>query len=404
MIDNQAPMRGLVTAGQTVGEKMGVHATAEGYRNIAFGDYSHVEGARTTTGETKQNDPDAEAGIGVTDPAAGESTIGFCAHAEGLDTLASGRYSHAEGGCCTASGVGAHSEGFACGASGEDAHAEGSLCGATGRESHAEGSWTSASGDYSHAEGDNTNATGKQSHSGGSFTKAAGEAQTAIGMYNVEEADNTNALFIIGNGTGEDTSRSNAFRVTKSGAVYAQDVYNSTGADYAEMFEWQDGNPEGEDRVGLFVALDGEEIRIAGEGDDALGVISGRPSVAGDMYGDQWQGMYRRDVFGRDVWETVTAPEEKMWGRVVSPARQVTRLALNPDYDPSQKYVSRAARPEWDYVGLLGKLVMRDDGTAEVNGYVRPAEGGIATRAETRTRYRVMRRIDDTHIRVLVMG
>ena len=35
-----------------------------------------------------------------------------------------------------------------------------------------------------------------------------------------------------------------------------------------------------------------------------------------------------------------------------------THRKLNPDYDPNQSYISRADRPEWDVVGLLGKLRM----------------------------------------------
>ena len=32
---------------------------------------------------------------------------------------------------------------------------------------------------------------------------------------------------------------------------------------------------------------------------------------------------------------------------------------LNPDYNPNQEYVSRENRPEWDCVGLMGKLRIR---------------------------------------------
>ena len=31
--------------------------------------------------------------------------------------------------------------------------------------------------------------------------------------------------------------------------------YSTPASDYAEMFEWEDGNPENEDRVGYFVTL-----------------------------------------------------------------------------------------------------------------------------------------------------
>lgn len=322
------------------------------------------------------------------------SEAGVCATAEGNQTTASGYSAHAEGEQTTADGAG-------------PSHAEGYLTTATASgpfiAAHAEGNRTIATGGFSHAEGLGTKASADASHAGGRYTIASANSQTAIGKYNVEEKSEANALFIIGNGTS-DTARSNALRVTGSGAVYAKAAYNSSGADYAEMFEWQDGNPDGEDRVGLFAVLDGEKIRLAEAGDeDILGVISGEPSVTGDMYGDQWKGMYLTDVYGRAVWETVTVPAVTDGnGGVIVPEHEETRLKLNPDYDPSKPYVSRAERREWDCVGLLGKLVMRDDGTAVVNGYVGPGAGGVATRSEAKTAFRVMARLDETHIRVLI--
>lgn len=59
--------------------------------------------------------------------------------------------------------------------------------------------------------------SGKHSISSGIGTKATAQAQTVIGKYNKE---NDEALFIIGNGTGESSSdRSNAFEVLKNGSV-----------------------------------------------------------------------------------------------------------------------------------------------------------------------------------------
>ena len=46
------------------------------------------------------------------------------------------------------------------------------------------------------------------------------------------------------------------FRVHGNGRIYSdQSTSISSGADYAEMFEWQDGNPDKEDRVGRTVSL-----------------------------------------------------------------------------------------------------------------------------------------------------
>lgn len=107
-------------------------------------------------------------------------------------------------------GSGAFAEGSGTIAMGQSSHAEGKLTKATGFRSHAEGYRCEASGDDSHAEGLDTVASGWASHASGRGTKARETAQTVIGMYN---SDNSNALFIIGNGT-LDTARKNAFEVT----------------------------------------------------------------------------------------------------------------------------------------------------------------------------------------------
>lgn len=85
------------------------------------------------------------------------------------------------------------------------------------------------------------------------------------------------------------------------------------------------------------------------------------------------------------------------------PARRELAPKLNPDYDHTIKYLPRTQRPEWDAVGMMGKLVAVDDGTCQVNGWCAVGEGGKATHSDARTRYRVMARLDDTHIRVLIL-
>jgi hypothetical protein len=71
----------------------------------------------------------------------------------------------------------------------------------------------------------------------------------------------------------------------------------------------------------------------------------------------------------------------------------------NPDYDPSIAYIQREDRPEWDAVGMLGVLSIRDDVTCQVNGYCTVSEGGIATSSETG--YRVIKRVSDNIVKVI---
>lgn len=285
--------------------------------------------------------------------------------------------------------------------------AEGYLAKPTGWASHAEGYNCTASGESSHAEGENCTASGDQSHAGGYYTVASAKYQTAIGIYNVEYANasgaNVSAYFIVGKGTST-SARANCFRVAAT-AVYGAGAYNSSGADYAELFEWQDGNTDAEDRAGLFATLDGAKIRLVTSNDDfVLGIVSGNPSVVGDVFDDQWAGMYVTDVFGRPVWEDVDVPAEyDDDGNEITPAHTETRQKLNPAYDHTKKYQARTERPEWDAVGIMGKLVARDDGTCQINGWAKPGPGAMATHSDTQTKYRVMERLDDSHIRVLIL-
>lgn len=221
-----------------------------------------------------------------------------------------------------------------------------------------------------------------------------------IGEYNAEPTPtqinaSTGDLFIVGNGTYE--ARKNAFRVSADGYVRGTRSYSSTGADYAEFFEWQDGNENNEDRRGMFVTVEGEKIRIAEKDDYIIGVISANASVIGDNYSDEWMGMVMRDVYGEPI--MIDATDEN--GNVIykDDGTPHKKFKINPDYDPEQKYIPREERKEWACVGLIGKLIVNDDGTCEPNGYCVPSNTGIATAAKTG--FRVLSRLDDTHIKIL---
>ena len=238
--------------------------------------------------------------------------------------------------------------------------------------------------------------------------------QTAFGHYSklstLESVDSGSAArtaFMIGNGSS-DSSRSNAFRVNYNGTIYATNSTIATGADYAEYFEWSDGNPDGEDRVGLFVTFDEqdpEKIKIASAGDYILGIVSGHPNTIGN--GDEdWRGRYILDDFGRYIEETYEY--EEIWqdkdGVKHTKTREGIRYKENPDYDPDELYIPREERPEWSAIGMVGVLSVYDDGTCQVNGYCRCGENGIATLVETRTfdTYRVIQRISDNIIKVVI--
>ena len=196
---------------------------------------------------------------------------------------------------------------------------------------------------------------------GGSAVIAAGVqsdhttgAQTMT-VYNSSASCGANGIFLVGTARTANTAYdiinawSNAindkeFKVRGDGNVFCDGSFTGGGADYAEYFEWSDGNADNEDRRGHTVVLDNEKIRKATSSDAAssiIGVISGNPSVVGDGDLDRWKYKYLRDDFGGYALD-------ENGDRV-----------LNPDYDPDQEYTSREDRIEWDTVGLMGKLRIR---------------------------------------------
>ena len=332
------------------------------------------------------------------------TTIGDYSFAEGSNTTASGSASHAEGRRTTASGSYSHAEGSNTIASGAASHAEGGMTTASGPISHAEGSRTTASGGYSHAEGYCTTADNFASHVSGKYNAAMTTGGDAV--------NTTGTAFVIGNGTGT-SALSNAFSVQYDGTVKAKSTITaSTTADYAEFFEWLDKNPNEEDRVGHFVTLDGDKIKIATSEDDyILGIVSGEPFVLGNGDCDTWNGMYLHDEFRRTMYE----PAPKMIeildseGNPTGEYEEVegeyegTRPILNPDYDQTKQYISRFDRAEWSPIGMLGVLAVLHDGTAEVNGYVTVNNEGIATKCtrDIRNSYRVIKKVSDKVVEVI---
>ena len=308
-----------------------------------------------------------------------EYTIGRYAFAEGYNTTASGFHSHAEGWSTTASSY----------------------------HSHAEGCSTIASNNQSHAEGYNTEASGTSSHAEGDHTIASSNYQHVQGKYNIEDSSNTYADII---GNGDETNRSNAATVDWNGNAWYAGAVTSNAADYAEFFEWLDGNPDNEDRVGYLVALDGEKIRFANPEDEILGIISANPAILGDNYECNWNGKYLTDEFGRILYdkveEFIDIPKvDEETGEITVEKKSLgffDHPRINPDYDPDQEYINRRNRSEWAMVGMLGKLFVRDDGTAQINGYVSAGEDGIATASTEKTNMRVLSRVNDHIVKVFL--
>ncbi len=395
---------GLVTSGQKNNTTLGYRATAEGIDTTSSARGSHAEGRYSIASS------DSSHVEGYQTVASGDSS-----HAEGSLSVASGENAHAEGKQTTAIGDASHAEGFKSVAKAGFSHAEGDST-AEGPRSHAEGSETVASKESCHSEGYSTIACNFASHVGGKFNKLMTTGGTS--------SNKVGDVFVIGNGSGS-TNKSNAFRVTYAGAVYGLSAFNTSGADYAEYFEWQDTNPEAEDRVGFFVTLQGDKICLAQAGDYLLGIVSANPCIIGNADED-WLGRWEHDDFGRFIQIDVETPVTELRHKEVPlldengeptgevrfeieevPTGEVIHgwdYKQNPDYDSSQQYIERKDRPEWAAVGMLGVLAVRDDGSCQVDGFCQCADSGIATAAEKYipgNTYRVIARVTENIVKVV---
>ncbi|WP_151737362.1 peptidase G2 autoproteolytic cleavage domain-containing protein [Paenibacillus tengchongensis] len=403
----------------------GGEAHAEGSGTQAWGDRSHTEGYNTSTQTT---------GVNAHAEGEGNSAAGRAAHVEGggadplgnaAPNFAGGAGSHAEGVGTTSLGFAAHAEGgtpditAAPGpiALGDFSHAEGQNTAAGGSSAHAEGAGTSASGAYAHAEGANTTADGKASHAEGFMTRALAANGHAEGENTTVLAEHPGAHIMGQNGStrfayswhlasGLDVgpSLNSAVIEGATGNLYLDGTLSApAAADYAEMFETTDGRTIA---PGYFVTFDGasEKIRKAVSSDPyILGVVSARPAVLADASNLRWHKLFVMDEWGRVQLQEVEVPEVKdELGNVVRAAFIKKEPVLSPEWDGSQEYIPRREREEWVAVGIIGKLLVRDDGTCEPGGYCRPNDEGIGVPAPEGEGYRVMSRTGASQIRVFI--
>ena len=433
-------------------------AHAEGRNTTAQGDCSHAEGAGSTSSGScshAEGKSCTASGTGAHAEGANFDNItdssgniiyniasGWGAHVEGCNNISSANATHAEGCATKASNEQAHAEGLSTIASGKNSHAEGRGTTASGTESHSEGLSTISSGANAHAEGQytiaseySTHAGGRGCHAKGSYSFAHGDynisnyRQVVIGGYNTElgtQTDAGNQAFIIGAGNFNSASAptdldpyayrsyatlKNCFRIEYSGNVYSNGTYHSTGADYAEYIKpWADGNPDHEDRVGYLVTIKDGLLYKANQSDYIVGITSGNPSVIGN--GDEeWRGRWKRDEFNRIITKEVQVDDfeeefnnetKKVTRKKIGSHKEIQPIEVE-NYNANQKYTERKIRPEWDCVGMIGVLPLRDDGTCVPGGFAKCSENGIATKAdnwECHKTFFVIERINDNVISV----
>ena len=181
--------------------------------------------------------------------------------------------------------------------------------------------------------------------------------QTTSGASHVKiqntNTSSTSKYFLQCFNDSDDGSGGNeVFRVDAAGGVKNTSGTIGPLADYADMFEWSDGNPDAEDRIGLAVVIDQNSdveggVRPATSSDDPndiIGVVSGTACVIGNAAWANWDKKYIKDDFGRTATHSV---DEK------------TTPILNPDYDEGREYAPRMVRPEWGVIGLTGRIHIR---------------------------------------------
>lgn len=392
----------------------GAHAHAEGNHTIASAQDSHSEGRFTTasnlaahaegnlttaSGIASHAEGENSVASGLVSHAEGQGTMaqGESSHAEGDQTAANGRASHAEGNLTVASGIFAHAEGQRSVASGDLSHAQGNQTQALGQNSHAEGALNIASGFTSHAEGVNTVASGFFSHTEGQST----DANFLEGVHIMGKFGAANELpysWYLANGTDASTPGL-AAKILSDGNVKIDGAVSTPAADYAEMFETTDGNPID---FGYFVTLEENKVRISnGQDDYILGITSARPAFLANSGEMRWKHKYLTTEWGKILYEDIPIPAVfDADGNVIVPQRTEHRPVLNPKWDSTMEYIPRSERPEWVAVGLMGQLLVRDDGTCRVNSYCKPNNEGIATASDQG--YRVMKRTSQNQVLVVV--
>ena len=227
-----------------------------------------------------------------------------------------------------------------------------------------------------------------------------GEAQTYMQAV-AAPATNIYSFYVeTGTSSADDDIQ---FRIRSSdGRISSDSGAIGTPGDYAECFEWLDGNPSNEDRVGISVVLVGDKIRPANSSDDPskiIGIVSANPVVVGDAAPLKYHDRYLKDDWGRYIMEDVemlvwnTGENEyqptqtdtfalqncvecievsdidaalaegriKQWVVDQNLRRMDKRRKVNPNFDVTKKdiYKPRLERPEWDAIGMVGKVYMR---------------------------------------------
>ena len=111
-----------------------------------------------------------------------------------------------------------------------------------------------------------------------------------------------------------------------------------------------------------------------------------------------WSDSYFYDKLGLD--EYINGNQHQIYQKSAGRIDESYNPIVSENYNDTLEYVPRGARKEYSKVGLLGQLVVQDDGTCKVNGYCTASVNGVATKSDSG--YRVIKRIDKKHIKIIL--
>lgn len=190
-----------------------------------------------------------------------------------------------------------------------------------------------------------------------------------------------------------------------NGQLYLDGNGSFTPADYAEYFEWADGNINDDKRYGYAVSLNNGKIEI--NNSNIIGIISSVPGIIGDSHEFHWKDKYITDEWGVRETETYrsflseehhcrlfidndnniysdkphnAAQKEKFKIEFTIPENTTLEEVKIEKFSPlykGEEYTPRSKRKEWAVVGLLGKLRIRT--TEKITSkFVDISENGMA--------------------------
>lgn len=165
--------------------------------------------------------------------------------------------------------------------------------------------------------------------------------------YTLTQDDKTEIVDMV----SENSSKVLSSIQTTEGTIVSQN------ADFAEVAEWADGNPDNEDRTGYFVCanvpVNGIVMKKATSIDDVKGVTILAPAFAGN---------YTKDKLDSK-------------GNLL---------------------------PKYSYVAIIGFVPVIDNGTCTVGGRCMPDDNGCAIPSSNSMGYQVVNRIDENRVLIII--